>query len=101
MVSKETVLVAVAPLASWSVIVAEYSRLLLRLALTVSPVLGPVMVSPWVGVRLAALATPVSVLALMATVTLVTPAVELARNVNVGEYWNWREPSGDTLLIVG
>lgn len=85
-VSKETVLFAEAPLASWMVMFAEYRRLLLRAALTISPVFGPVMVSPFAGVRFAMVVTPVNFFSVSATVTLVTPTAELARNDSVGEY---------------
>src|SRR5208282_2121859 len=80
---------------------ALYSVLLVIAALTLTPVFGPVIVNPLVGVRFFKKAVPLRLVMVSATVTLVTPTGELAVKDRAFEYWNWRVPSGYTLAIVG
>ena len=80
---------------------ALYSVLLVSTALTLSPVFGPVIVNPLAGVRFFKKEVPLRLVIVSATVTLVTPAVELAVKDNVEDGWNIFVPFGQIALMVG
>ena len=80
---------------------ALYSVLLVSAALTISAVFGPVIVNPLPGFKFFMKEVPLRLVMVSATVTLVTPAAELAVKDRVLEAWNWRDPSGEIAVMVG